>query len=130
MSRQDQRSSTSGDKQIPFIKCAENLQPKQWAQFVYEPEKLQHFDRNISFNSTTFPALTNKAPSHKKKHTKPTELKGQQDTISSKRWSYKGTGALRRLKYGATGCEKWHCLPPVSCLNLGTKGAAAARRSD
>lgn len=33
--------------------------------------------------------------------------------------------ALRQLKYMATWCEKWHCLPPVSCLTLGTKGIVA-----
>lgn len=41
----------------------------------------------------------------------------------------KVVGALRQLKYIANQCEKWLCLPSVSCQKLGTKGAVARQSS-
>lgn len=38
-------------------------------------------------------------------------------------------GALTQLKYIVNQCEKWLCLPSVSCQNLGIRGAVARRGS-
>lgn len=38
--------------------------------------------------------------------------------------------ALWQLRHIAASCEKWHCLPSVSCIILGTKGASTLHDSN
>lgn len=74
---------------------------------------IRSFSSN-TINFTAFHASANKVPlfSRRNKHTKQTKVHQNKTLIIE----IKVIGALKQIR----SVKKWHCLPSMSCLNLGT----------